>query len=79
MNLSKPQPAPINDSGVVVVDSVIRDMCDRKQFGLVKYGTTLCANNGRNTLIDVYQETMDLMIYLKQHIIECDVEPTELW
>jgi len=74
-----PQPTPINDSGVVIVDSVITDMCDRKQFGLKKYGTALCANNGRNALIDAYQETMDLMVYLKQQIIESDTEPTELW
>ena len=79
MNLSKPQPKPINDSGVIVIDMVVRDMCDRKQFGLDKYGTALCSNNGRNALIDAYQETMDLMVYLKQQILESYIEPTELW
>lgn len=49
---------------------VIQDMQDRHESGIKKYGTPLQAFNGRNALIDAYQELLDLCVYLRQKIEE---------
>lgn len=77
--LVEPQPPPLKTNNPYLVDLVIRDLKDRKQFGLKKYGTALTANNGRNNLIDCYQELMDLLVYLRSEIEENHIEPTEIW
>ncbi len=48
-----------------VQDMVIEDIEARKQLGIHKYGTALQANNGRNMLLDAYEEALDLCIYLR--------------
>lgn len=60
-------------SGATAMALVI-DIEARKQIGLIKYGTLLQAFNGRDALVDAYQETLDLMQYLRQGIAEvpCD-------
>jgi len=69
-NYSIPEPSPIANDAPSIHDLVIKDMEDRKQFGLEKYGTTLQANNGRNALLDAYQEALDLACYLRQSLEE---------
>lgn len=49
---------------------LIADMRDRRQFGLDKYGTLLTAYNGRNHLVDAYQEVLDLLAYLSNTLVE---------
>lgn len=66
---SKGQPAPSGD-GNVVIDAVVRDLEQRSVDGEKKYGTKLKTFNGRNPLIDAYQEALDLAMYLKQAIME---------
>ena len=39
-------------------------------MGIEKYGTVLQPNNGRNALVDAYQEALDLAVYLRQRIEE---------
>jgi hypothetical protein len=63
------QPDPIG-KGKIVLDYVIADLEERAQFGHKKYGTYLRTNNGRDALIDAYQEALDLVMYLKQIILE---------
>jgi hypothetical protein len=46
------------------------DLGDRAEFGFRKYGTYLQANNGRNAVMDAYQEALDLVVYLKQCCME---------
>lgn len=53
-------------------DQVVEDMKQRDQFGLKKYGRHLEANDGRDTLVDAYEEALDLSVYLKKAIIERD-------
>jgi hypothetical protein len=66
----QPQPPPKeNDSGSVW-DLVIEDMKARDEFGRKKYGVPVQAGNGRDALVDAYQEALDLCVYLKQAIIE---------
>lgn len=52
------------------VATVRADLADRKQVGLDRYGTLLQADNGRNPLIDAYQESLDLIVYLRQALTE---------
>lgn len=40
----------------------------RAEMGRKRYGTYLKTNNGRNSLIDAYQEALDLCVYLRQAI-----------
>jgi hypothetical protein len=69
-----PEPAPVKNSRPFIQDLVIfdvnlkiaEDIEERKQFGLKKYGTALQAFNGRNPIVDAYQEVLDGIIYLKQ-------------
>jgi hypothetical protein len=69
-DLSVPQPAPIHNDNPSCHDLVIKDMEDRKAFGLNKYGTILQPENGRDFLIDAYQEVLDLAVYLRGAIYE---------
>jgi hypothetical protein len=64
-----PQPPPIGD-GTPILPLVLRDFQARGEAGQKKYGTPLRANNGRNALIDAYQEAQDLCLYLRQKIEE---------
>ena len=65
----KPEPMP-NGTGRVVIDLVIQDLKDRDIVGRKKYGESLTSHNGRNSLMDAYQEALDLCMYLRQAIDE---------
>jgi hypothetical protein len=49
---------------------VAYDMRDRDLMGAKRYGVHLQAHNGRNPLIDAYQEALDCVVYLRQAIEE---------
>lgn len=49
---------------------VIKDMEDRDHLGKTKYGIPLRSHNGRDALVDAYQEVLDLSVYLRQEIEE---------
>ncbi len=68
-----PQPDPTHNESTPVWDLVIADMHARDHVGRARYGTPLQANNGRDALVDAYEEALDLCVYLKQAIIERDV------
>ena len=70
-DLIEPQPNPEKSNGDLWL-GVIEDMKQRRNFGIQKYGVPLQCNNGRDALIDAYQEALDLVVYLKQSIIERD-------
>jgi hypothetical protein len=53
-----------------VLPEVIADLQARDAFGVKKYGTTLQTRNGRDPLMDAYQESLDQTMYLKQAILE---------
>lgn len=54
----------------IVVDVVLSDIRERAETGKRKYGTYLETHNGRNALWDAYQEAIDLVMYLRQAILE---------
>lgn len=49
---------------------VIQDMEERRRHGIEKYGAPVQPYNGRDALIDAYQEVLDLTVYLRQAIEE---------
>lgn len=59
------QALPVTNDRPFVQDLVIADIEDRKQLGIRKYGTALQSGNGRDMLLDAYQEALDLAIYLR--------------
>jgi len=63
------QPAPQASEGDVWA-LIIHDMSQRRQGGIEKYGTPLQPHNGRDALVDAYQEALDLVVYLRQAIEE---------
>lgn len=49
---------------------IARDHEKRIDWGEKKYGQRLRTNNGRNALLDAYQEVLDFLSYLMQAILE---------
>lgn len=49
---------------------VIKDMEERRLHGIEKYGVPVQPLNGRDALVDAYQEALDLCVYLRQAIEE---------
>lgn len=70
------QPAPLRNASTPIWDLVIADMRERDHVGRQRYGTPLQANNGRDALVDAYQECLDLAVYLRQVIEERQCKTT---
>jgi hypothetical protein len=70
MSAAIPEPKPKSNGGVDICPLVIEDLEARKKMGFRKYGTLLQADNGRDALMDAYQEALDLVMYLRQAIEE---------
>jgi hypothetical protein len=68
--MNAPQPKPTPTATPAVWDLVMADMRQRDEIGRYKYGTRLQAFNGRDALVDAYQEALDLAVYLRQAIYE---------
>lgn len=64
------QPPPVANGREAIVEMVKRDLDARKVVGIATYGTPLQAFNGRDALVDAYQEVLDLACYLRQEIEE---------
>jgi len=54
---------------------LIPDIEARVASGEKKYGTRLKTNNGRNALLDLYQEVLDGVNYAAQNILEAAGKP----
>lgn len=65
-----PQPSPIPNENPSIWQLVLRDMYQREQVGIMRYGTPLQVFNGRDALRDAYEEVLDLAVYLRQVIEE---------
>lgn len=64
------QPESAKNDSTPIVKLLIEDVLDRDRIGRAKYGTSLQAGNGRDPLVDAYQEALDLAFYLRQAIAE---------
>lgn len=79
-----PEPPPTGDGEDVTLalieelaetgghGKLVRDLIERRQFGIDKYGTPLRTHNGRRHMHDAYQEVLDLVVYLKASCMEND-------
>lgn len=59
---------PLEQRGVL--EQLLADMARRDDDGARKYGTHLQTRNGRNALVDAYQEALDACVYLRQEMAE---------
>jgi hypothetical protein len=65
------QPAPTKGGNGASVQELVRaDLVKREEIGIERYGTALFPFNGRNSLVDAYQEALDLVVYIRQTIAE---------
>ena len=55
-----------------ILPLVLQDLKARARQGRAKYGVVLQSHNGRDALVDAYQEALDLCMYLRQVIAERD-------
>jgi hypothetical protein len=54
------------------LDRLVDDLEARAEFGKGKYGVYLQTNNGRDAIIDLYQELLDAVMYSAQASLEGD-------
>lgn len=67
------QPAPTPSTTHPTIASLVQsDITARVAKGVETYGQPLYPHNGRDALVDAYQEAIDLMFYLRQAIYERD-------
>lgn len=64
------QAPPIPNENPSCWDLVMADMAARDRLGRERYGTPLQAGNGRDALVDAYQEALDQAVYLRKEIEE---------
>ena len=87
MNANEDQPMPVvvtEASGAAVWDLVLADprvpewlrsiIVERDALGVSRYGQRLRVHNGRDALLDAFQEALDLWVYLKQ----CEMRALEV-
>ena len=60
-------------------DKIVADMHERKDVGIKRYGVSLQAHNGRDAIIDAYQEALDAAAYLRQAQEEGDAWASVLY
>jgi hypothetical protein len=78
------QPPPKAVAGPAIQDLVLEDVVERKRIGIERYGQPVLPFNGRDALVDAYQEALDLVMYLRQAIYERDhprdlLQTQEIW
>lgn len=67
------QPLPIIDETQPTVHELVaRDIMTRQAVGIQRYGTPLRPHNGRDVLVDIYEELLDAAAYMQQLMQERD-------
>jgi hypothetical protein len=67
--LKKQQPTP-KGTGKDIISLVHDDLESRAKKGEETYGERLRSFNGRDSIVDAYEEALDLVIYLRQFLEE---------
>ncbi len=60
----------VKDSPDPLVRAMAQDMGNRHRKGMETYGVPLQPFNGRDAVLDAYEEALDLVVYAKQMEIE---------
>lgn len=63
------EPNPCGN-GEPVLPFVLEAITQRSIMGKEKYGTLLKTNNGRDALVDLFQELLDAVMYCAQLVME---------
>lgn len=71
---NEPIPKGTENGGADICELVQADLEARAEHGKAEYGERLKAHNGRDALVDAYQEALDLCQYLRQEIEERQIE-----
>lgn len=58
------------DDGQAVVTQLLADMRARHELGIQRYGVPLTSGNGRNSMVDAYQELLDFVAYARTWLDE---------
>lgn len=62
--------------GEISIQAMVRtDLEAREKWGRKLYGSSLYPHNGRDALLDAYEEALDLCCYLKQALVERGPKP----
>lgn len=61
-----------------VISLTLADMRERDRVGRERYGVPLTTHNGRDHLVDAYQEALDGVVYLRAHLEETALNPSPL-
>lgn len=56
-----------------VGEYLIKDIKSRMESGKKTYGEYLFTDNGRDAILDLYEELMDACFYIKQFMLERDL------
>ena len=67
---NKEEPLPKNTIDIKVWDLVLKDMSERDEHGILTYGISLSPFNGRDSMLDLYQELLDSVVYIRQVLYE---------
>ena len=65
-----PEPAPQQSDALAAWDLVLQDIKERDANGVAKYGRRLTPQDGRNSVVDLYQELLDAVVYLRKWLYE---------
>jgi hypothetical protein len=68
-----PEMERLRHDGGPVWDTVIADMRSRDEVGRVRYGEPLRLFNGRDSLRDAYEESLDTAVYIRARLMEDEV------
>jgi hypothetical protein len=71
------QRPPRPNENARIIDLVMEDLRQRAEMGKETYNTYLQPFNGREALVDAYQEALDLCMYLKQAIQERSINKND--
>lgn len=63
-------PSQTPGDGPDILDLVLDDLRERARLGVAKYGYPLKPRQNRDPLIDLYQELLDAVMYLRQFLEE---------
>lgn len=66
----QPPPKQRDPTAKTIQSLVIEDVRTREQIGMERYGVPLRTHDGRITIVDAYQEALDLVVYLRKIIAE---------
>lgn len=73
-SLVEPEPMPTKNELPYMwpkaIDRIIEIARQRDDFGAKKYGTRLQPFNGRDPLVDAFQEGLDKLVYIEQELFE---------